>query len=745
MQKMTVFSIGMADSRTIASMGQGGGTNMVKEGRQMIVDTISQWGGSIVESLEDIITGYFQDATEALKAAITIERRCGQKHDKRSWFPVRILIHHGNVSLQDGALRGEAATFLAKFAGTVKYGHVYVSKGVWTNIRDLKAVEFQPVADANRTDAKLFDVVWHPETDCRPKGAAGAAGAAAGAESDTDISQEFVHGASLVQGDKARCFYCGSKRHLTSDCPSKQLPNTAHGLEQLGYLSLDEINDLFSDYLRKAGDELPVIAPSSGAEQEYFLAPLSFYDLKKPFQLRFVHAVWNARPKDEWHKVRESKKESSNEGGMLWLALDCIRTSQLEQAEDLLIRYSQRTVKDYRLQCGLAITRIERGNYSEAASLLHEALGFELSPVQRVHVLLMLYRVHELMGDQPRAYEKLRDALRVESFCPEAIFLDVIRQLNEKKLAEGVARLLKLVQVFREYYPAALISPDLADFQDVIVPELLKVKEKIRAEGKEVAAEADREIETLKRFLDVDDGDFSQIVDMYNQMRESWARPKAFFNCWDTAYLGKKIADLCRVLDHERARQAEKAIFNLEARYNAAAAQRFARTTGKLRVVAAKLAELKAGLENRQSFKEGMKECEELSKALDVIDAMVQELQQKKEFYAAIYRFVRHTATVLLISAVVALVLFPLGVYCVETFWPGMTPFYGTDIWQTQKGILSAGVVIAFLGAGMAAASRAHSGKNGRSHSGKGGRRPVAKAVYVQPAKNTRGRQRRKK
>lgn len=733
-QKMTVFSIGIADARTIATMGQGG-ANTVKEGRQMIVEMISQWGGTVVEALEDIITGYFQDTTEGLKAAITIQRRATQKRDNKTWLPVRILIYHGNCSLQDGSLRGEAATFLTKFTNSVKYGHVYVSKEVWSNIRDLKAVEFQPVTDANRSDARLFDVVWHPETDCRPKGAEGTTAAP---ESDGDISQQFVHGASLVQGDKPRCFYCGSKRHMTSSCPSKQLPNTARGLEQLGYLSLDEMNDLFSDYLRRASDELPVIVPSSGADQEYFLAPLSFYDLKKPFQLRFLHAVWNARSKDEWHKVRESRKESSNEGGMLWLALDCIRTSQLEQAEDLLTRHSQRTIKDYRVQCGLAITRIEREYYSEAVGLLNEALGFELTGLQRAYVLLLLYRVHEMMGDQGRAYEKLRDALRVESFSPEAIFLDVARLFSEKRQAEGVARLLKLVQIFREFYPAALISPDLADFQDVIVPELSKVKEKLRAEAKEAAGEADREIETLSKFLEADDEEFSQIVDMHNQMRESWSRPKAFFNCWDTAYLGKKIADLCRVLDHERVRQGEKAIDKLAMRYNAAVQHRFARTMGKLKAVGAKIEELKDAVEHRQSFKECMKECEVLSETLDGIDAMVQELQQKKEFHAAISRFVRHTTTALLIAAVVALVFFPVSVYCLETFWPGMTPFHGTDIWQTQKMILSAGVIVAFLSAGMAAASRAH--RNSQPQAAKNGRRRAAKAVAVQPARNTHAR-----
>ena len=146
-----------------------------------------------------------------------------------------------------------------------------------------------------------------------------------------------MHGAALVAGTCAPCFYCGSGRHRTTNCPSKDLPYATTGLERLGYLSMGEINRLFSDYLNRSGEDLPVIPePSSKGDQDLaFLAPWSFYELKRVFQLRFLDVVWNASPKVDWHKARERRGEGFPEGGMLWFARDCIRTSRLEEADDL--------------------------------------------------------------------------------------------------------------------------------------------------------------------------------------------------------------------------------------------------------------------------------------------------------------------------------------------------------------------------------------------------------------------------
>ena len=69
-----------------------------------------------------------------------------------------------------------------------------------------------------------------------------------------------MHGAALLAGPHPPCFYCGSGRHKSAACPSKQLPYATNGLERLGHLSMDEINRLFSEYLNEAGDGLSVIA-----------------------------------------------------------------------------------------------------------------------------------------------------------------------------------------------------------------------------------------------------------------------------------------------------------------------------------------------------------------------------------------------------------------------------------------------------------------------------------------------------
>ncbi|MCF8061472.1 MAG: adenylate/guanylate cyclase domain-containing protein, partial [Deltaproteobacteria bacterium] len=55
---------------------------------------------------------------------------------------------------------------------------------------------------------------------------------------DRDDSCLFLYQHSMGHGRHAPCFYCGDRRHLPGDCPSKQLPDVTHGLERLGYHSL---------------------------------------------------------------------------------------------------------------------------------------------------------------------------------------------------------------------------------------------------------------------------------------------------------------------------------------------------------------------------------------------------------------------------------------------------------------------------------------------------------------------------
>ena len=219
------------------------------------------------------------------------------------------------------------------------------------------------------------------------------------------------------------------------------------GLEALGHLAMDEINRLFSTYLAGAGGDLPANPePLEGDKADSVsLAPWGFYELKRAFQLRFLNIIWSASPKEEWHRVKENKRETSAKGGLLWLARDCIRMSELDQAEDFLQRYGRQNSKDYRAACGLGFVHIEWGSYSSAVDCFTEALSQETTPVQKTYLLLLLSRIHTITGDHDKALEALKEALRIEPYCLEARFEEVVRYFQLGQTSEAGSRLLRLL------------------------------------------------------------------------------------------------------------------------------------------------------------------------------------------------------------------------------------------------------------------------------------------------------------
>ena len=94
------------------------------------------------------------------------------------------------------------------------------------------------------------------------------------------------------------------------------------------------------------------------------------------------------------------------------------------------------------------------------------------TPLQKTYILLMLSRVYEFNADESKSDERLRDALGIEPLCPEGIFEMIIRFFKGRREADAVNRLVKLIHVYKEYYSAALIAPELAKFQEQITLSL---------------------------------------------------------------------------------------------------------------------------------------------------------------------------------------------------------------------------------------------------------------------------------
>jgi len=693
-QGLTVLFARIAASQAPGHSGYAAGMSTIKEARGLVLKTVTERRGRILKTGDDMVVSCLEDATEALKTAITIQRSAVENRDKKVPLNIRVFIHSGEDSATEEDVQRDLSSFVAKMSDTAKPGHIYVSTETYNNAQGLNAVEFRPLAAASG-QLPYYDVAWHPETVCTSGGTPEASRGVAGG------SGPFMHAAALLAGSFAPCFYCGSKRHATTACPSKHLAYASTGLEKLGYLSMDEINRLFSDYLNRSGEDLPVI-PEPGPKEErnlVHLAPLSFYELKRAFQLRFLDVVWNASSKADWHKARERRVEGFPEGGMLWLARDCIRTGRIEEAEDLLSRYGRRNQGDYRTSCGLAFAKIERGSYVTAADLLNEALNQPTGNLQRTYLLLLLSRVYEFIPDLSKADEKLKDALAIEPLCPEGTYEQVIRYFRGRREADATNRLVKLIRIYKEYYPAALISPELAKFRDVFSPEFEKLVVQTKGEAEKAAEEVDKEVALLKGFVGENDTDVARVLSSHKQMCELIEKPEALFNFHEAAGMAARIIVECKELDKERAEHAGSVIQKVEARVGEVVQRSVQpkKAVALFQTIIDRVVRLKEELQARAPLAPCLAQCEEMEREADVIEVQIKELDVRHALMQMWTRLSRQILLISFITATLGLVFFPGVVSLLHALRPDFLTLESSEIWAGQKAILLTGTLFAAI------------------------------------------------
>jgi len=698
--EITVLFAGVAVSQSLQSLGHSAGVGAINESVNTLVDIVTQWGGDIVKRTDDAILACFIDPTEAVKAAIHMQRTAAGNMDGRTSLAIRIAIHYGQGTTDNGTLHGDMGVFAAEAASIAKAGHIYLSPEARRAMAELKSMQFRPIAIEGSVlfgHSSVSDVVWHPETDCTP----GSSHAPEKQQSAANASTLFLYSSALLEGENPPCFYCGSRKHRTTHCPSKQLSYSTCGLEALGHLAMDEINGLFSTYLAGAKGDLPASQEPLETDKEdpAFLAPWSFYELKRAFQLRFLNIIWSASPKEDWYRVKENKRETSAKGGLLWLARDCIRTSELDEAEDFLQRYARQNSKDYRTACGLGFVHIERGSYTSAADCFTEALSQETTPVRKTYLLLLLSRIYTITEDHDKVLGALKEALRTEPYCLEARFEEIVRYFQLRQTSEAGSRLLKLVHFAREYYVAALISPELTEFRSSFIPEFRKLVVETRKEAQAASEEADKAVAALKGLLRDDDEGIVEMVSMQERMHELLEKPDALLACQDAIYAAKRITADCGVIEKERKDHAVKMLLKLEERVGTLLRDGAgtARLTPLVRPILERLRSLTEGLERREPLDRCLEQCEALSRELEPVETVGKRLKERAEFFRGWGGFFKDLTIVLLITATAGLVLLPATLFCVDALHPGSTPAESPELWLAQKVVFVVGGLFAVM------------------------------------------------
>jgi len=513
----------------------------------------------------------------------------------------------------------------------------------------------------------------------------------------------FLYQKTLIRGKNPPCYYCGGKDHLTLNCPSKHLPRITQALNQLGYFSFDTINRLFFNYIASIRSR-----PESGNGSETDTdrstpwAYYGFYELKRTFQLRFFTSIWNATG-DSWNKIKETTTEG-DKGGLVWIALDCLRVSNLARAKTLLESSLEKDPKDYRPYCATGFLNIDKNNFLGAEYHFDKALDYAKTKPQKIFLLLLLSRLYDVHDRPFKADEKIREILFIDPRCPEAIYQDVIFKFRDGKDAEALSRLIKLIERDRQFYVHALIDPDLAPFSEKIHPELKTLFGQAKDEAVQLFHKVENELNKLEKLLG--EKEIEEAQSLWSKVKKL-SQADSYFAYLDMAhysqsilaigrrYIEKRRSELLDVLYGLNRRVEKYLVFLRDYRYQNLIGAAYQH----LMLVQRKINQVRDMVNSNapDEFKAAFAQPEKLSEELDQIEPKLKRLEMIQHVILFLTRFLKKSLIFQSVIVFFAIIVFPIMIYYLNFALPKSSILPADNIWAYQKGILIIGGLFALI------------------------------------------------
>ncbi|MCX5811858.1 MAG: adenylate/guanylate cyclase domain-containing protein [Proteobacteria bacterium] len=510
-----------------------------------------------------------------------------------------------------------------------------------------------------------------------------------------DHSSLFLYKQKIIMGEFSPCYYCGAKSHRPTDCPSKTLPEITHALEGLGYLSIEEINELFLKYLLTEGValDIPILSGDKHSNKSIATVHLGLFELKRVFQLRFFRTIWDSTA-EEWNKIRESKGES--DGGMAWLAQDSLRVSDLNRAASILHNALKGNPADYRIYCALGYLNMERDNLLQAEHYFNEALLYVSSNAQKIFLLLLLSRLYMLNNDYSNAQKRIKNILLLNPGCIDAVYQDIVLKFYEEKDKSAVQRLIKLIKDNRVYFIYVLLDPDLAPYSDIINPQLLMLYNTAKANAKSIFREAEEEINNSKKILDM--YGITETQSLLLKTRNMF-ESDSYFSYLDIIFYCNSIISICKNRIKERKKTLSERLHQLngqiEKYMNFVKRYHYPRLTNPYRKqlvhARGKIDQAQDDIKLAPGEQIGTFEtfCEVLSAELNDLEINLKKLDIFQQFLINFSRFLKKSA--ILLSMVLL-----IGIFAIPAIIPAIPRIDITganSIWFYQKSFLIVGSI----------------------------------------------------
>ena len=123
---------------------------VMRQRREVIEPTIAEHHGKLINYAGDGFVAMFDSPVEAVRCAIVIQQSMVGRNTslpRDQWILYRIGVHLGDVIVEPSGVYGDGVNIAARLEGIASPGDVYVSGGVYEQIKNKLVCAYQSLGD----------------------------------------------------------------------------------------------------------------------------------------------------------------------------------------------------------------------------------------------------------------------------------------------------------------------------------------------------------------------------------------------------------------------------------------------------------------------------------------------------------------------------------------------------------------------------------------------------------------------
>ncbi|HEY7489840.1 MAG TPA: adenylate/guanylate cyclase domain-containing protein [Candidatus Tectomicrobia bacterium] len=487
-------------------------------------------GGRVVKTIGDAVMAAFEEPQRALDCALAMQHQLwetnkhqAQEEDTR--LQTKISLHYGSALVEEHDIYGDLVNMSARLNAMAEPDQILVSHTVYDQVKTRKEPPFLPLETVGWKEGErgipVYEVLWRQQTDTPDKPV---------------VFRTF-------EGAYRACFYCGLPEHPVSRCPSKQLTGHRRRLEQLGYLPLRDILDLFRQ--EDLNTSTPLYAKGGQVCE-------AFYEISLPYQLRFLTKVWLASSED-WSTLERQQTVAAHSliGTRLWKGFDCLRVGRYDEAKSFLRTAMESNPGDYKPHVVLGLLALETEESPIALQHWRKSLTLASTTLQSAYVHLLMHRLYVMNGKIEQAQQELQKALAKDPYLYEARYRQIallVKADNEKKV---LTQLQTLIRDDRRVYLQVMLDPAFAPLRDKIHALLSTLFQEARTEAIEQMNRVTEALNALREWYLHPEGELTAMEHSLDRMRQH-IKSDSYFGYCDAVHEGTILQGKIQQLTGQR-------------------------------------------------------------------------------------------------------------------------------------------------------------------------------------------------